>query len=80
MKKMHLTLLCGVTLLAASAAFAADAKMEKKDAHVATAAQAPDMHHRGRPFVVRGNQGFHYGDHLNRYTMQSHGTPKKGSK
>ena len=39
-----------------------------------SAAEAPDTHHRGRPFVLRGNQGFHYGDHLNRYTMQSSGT------
>ena len=81
MKKMPLTLLCGVTLLvAASMAFAADAKKEKKEmkapAAAAEAPAAPDTHHRGRPFVLRGNQGFHYGDHLNRYTMQSAGTPK----
>lgn len=71
MNKIHMSLLCGVTLLVmASAAFAAD-KMEKK-----TEAPKPDAHHRGRPFVLRGNQGFHYGDHLNPYTMKSRGTEK----
>jgi hypothetical protein len=54
--------LCGALSLA-GAACAADAP-----------AKGPDTHHRGRPFVLRGNHGFHYGDHLNRYTMKSHGT------
>jgi hypothetical protein len=79
MNKIHMSLLCGVTLLVvASSAFAAD-KMEKKSdkaAMPAEAAKGPDMHHRGRPFVVRGNQGFHYGDHLNIYTLKSRGTEK----
>jgi hypothetical protein len=76
MNKIHMSLLCGVTLLVvASSAFAAD-KMEKKADMPAEAAKAPDMHHRGRPFVLRGNQGFHYGDHLNSYTMKSRGTEK----
>lgn len=80
MNKIHMSLLCGVTLLVvASSAFAAD-KTEKKSDKGASmapaAAHAPDVHHRGRPFVVRGNQGFHYGDHLNIYTLKSRGTEK----
>jgi len=79
MNKIHMSLLCGVTLLVvASSAFAAD-KMEKKADKPAAASEAhkgPDMHHRGRPFVLRGNQGFHYGDHLNMYTLKSRGTEK----
>jgi len=77
MNKIHMSLLCGVTLLVvASSAFAAD-KMEKKsEGSAMTSGAKPDMHHRGRPFVLRGNQGFHYGDHLNPYTMKSRGTEK----
>lgn len=79
MNKIHMSLLCGVTLLVvASSAFAAD-KMEKKSDKASMASEAPkspDMHHRGRPFVLRGNQGFHYGDHLNMYTLKSRGTEK----
>lgn len=73
MNKINMSLLCGVTLLmVAASAFAADSKSDKD----AAAAKGPDVHHRGRPFVVRGNQGFHYGDHLNIYTLKSRGTEK----
>ena len=73
MNKINMSLLCGVTLLmVAASAFAADGKSDKD----ASSAKGPDVHHRGRPFVVRGNQGFHYGDHLNIYTLKSRGTEK----
>lgn len=74
MNKIHMSLLCGVTLLVvASAAFAAD---EKKSDKAAEGSRMQSVRRRARPFVVRGNMGFHYGDHLNIYTMKSHGTMK----
>jgi hypothetical protein len=81
MNKIHLTLLGGVALLmVASPSFAADkgaaASGSGHGASMGASAKAPDMHHRARPFVVRGNQGFHYGDHLNIYTLKSRGTQK----